>query len=279
MEGSMSAREVFESTCRDSASALYLGDQTLLITPLGAIRNGGLRMVVDSSDRGIVPHLALDGFWEAWVSVWFARELSSGRSEHVLNIGANCGYYALFAAAMQPHVVAVEPNATHVRNLRHSAHLAGLFDRLRVVRGVCSDQPREVELKALHGNSMNGFVEGSEATLKEMDTARASMEDTFVTTRATAYTADELMPDTTLMLADTEGHEPFVWAGAKAIRSNPTFRAAIEWSPGRYDDPDGFYESIRAEGFGFSRIAEDGAEQPISRDQLMAAEHMVALRR
>ena len=81
------------------------------------------------------------------------------------------------------------------------------------------------------------------------------------------------------MLADTEGHEPFVRAGAKAIRANPLFGAAIEWSPERYDGANGFYDSIRAEGFRFSRIAEDGGEQPILRDALLAGEHRVALRR
>lgn len=278
-----SARRKFEDTCRAAARSVDLGEGTLLVTPLGALREGGLRMVVASADRGVAPHLAIDGFWEAWVSLWLRDELVASRDrgveECILNVGANCGYYTLLAAELGAKVVAVEPNPGLVRNLIDSATLSGLHARIRVVAGACSDRTGEAELMWMPRYLSGGFVSRSPATLAAMEKGRALLAETFERATVATHRADDLCPDATLLFVDAEGHEPFVWRGAEKLRARPGFRAVLEWSPLRYDDAAGLYESILAEGFRYRRIDENGREAPIERAELLSAEHMVVLRR
>lgn len=275
-------RDEFEMGCRHSARAHYMGGGVMLCTPLGAVRAGGVLMVASATDRGIVPHLMLDGFWESWVSLWLMRELErrrrNGESVRLLNIGANCGYYSLMGAALGASVVAVDPNQAHCVNIRDSAHLSGLHDRLRVVQAACSDYAGEAKLSFMRGHTARGFVQRSAATMASMDAVSKDMAEELVTVTVPAMTADSAMSDANFLFMDTEGHEPFVWYGAKGIRANKGFVAAIEWSPHRYDDPDGFYESVFADGFEFFVIGLDGRESRVTREALMEKEQMVVLR-
>ena len=237
-------------------------------------------MVADSGDRGIVPHLMLDGFWESWVSVWLLNELHRrGPDVKLLNVGANCGYYSLLAAAVGASVIAVEPNPVHCKNIRDSVLLAGLYGKLRVVHGACSDADGEAHLSFTRGHSMNAFVERSVATRAAMDAAAPALSEGRISIAVPMMTADSVMPSADILFMDTEGHEPFVWAGAAGLRANPGFCAAIEWSPHRYDDPNRFYDSIVAEGFAFAVIGIDGNELPVTRHAMMAEELMVTIRR
>ncbi|HKJ24450.1 MAG TPA: FkbM family methyltransferase [Myxococcota bacterium] len=281
--GAPAARHDFETACRASARSTPLGDGVLLVTPLGALREGGLRLLVESDDRTLAPHLALDGFWESWVSIWLRDELlrtrRRGRLERMLNVGANCGYFTLLAAELGAEVVAVEPNARLARHLIDSARLSGLTSRVRVVEGACSDHTGEVELVWISSYSGDGFIDRSPAFSAQVDAMRQELGATFERTSVSAHRADDLCPEATLLFVDAEGHEPFVWEGARRTRSRPGFRAVLEWSPGRYDDAPGLHDAIRAEGFRFLRIREDGREEPLDRDAALGREHMVVLRR
>jgi FkbM family methyltransferase len=250
-----------EERSRAGARALYLGGGTVLAVVLGNVR-----MVLDSRDRGIVPHLALDGFWESWVTAWVASNVQHG--ERAINIGANCGYYTmLLARCVGPNgkVVAVEPNETHVHNIQHSAHLNGFHSFTRVVQAVASAEPGILPFNACgNGMTMNSHV---------------SMDGN-ANTRVRAVRADDEMPDATFALIDTEGHEPLVWAGMQRMIQNHNFRAVIEWSPMRYSQPAAFYEKLIDDGFACSYIAVDGNETSAPRDVMLdGVERMVVLRR
>lgn len=254
----MSVQSV-ESRSRAGARSLYLGKQTILAVVLG-----GIRMVLDSNDRGIVPHLAFDGYWESWVTSWVENNVHPG--EKAINIGANCGYYTMLLGRCVGgggQVVAVEPNETHVQNIRHSAHLNGFHGYTRVVEAVASAKLGSLRFNARQdGMTMNSSV--SEAG------------DTIVL----AVRADDEMPDATFALIDTEGHEPMVWEGMQSMIRNPGFRAVIEWSPQRYADPSAFYERILANGFSCSVIEHSGMESTATRERMMdGVERMVVLRR
>lgn len=255
----MSLIRNIEEKSRAAVRSHYLGKQTILAVTLGE-----LRMVLDSSDRGLVPHLVLDGFWESWVTAWIISNLRRG--EVALNIGANCGYYAVMMARQVGNlgkVVAIEPNATHAQNIQHSMHLNGFHGHATVVRAVASDSEGERRfLMRDDGMSMNSAVSESGNCI------------------VAAVTADSVCPGATFAVIDTEGHEPMVWAGMKKIRSNPSFRAVIEWSPARYSDPRGFYETIVSDGFSCTYIDHDGSEKPAPEPMMMdGVERMVVLRR
>ena len=251
--------QTVEQRARAGARSLYLGNRTILAVVLG-----NLRMVLDSTDRGIVPHLAFDGYWESWVTSWVEANVRAG--EKAINIGANCGYYTMLlgrCVGTSGRVVAIEPNETHARNIEHSAHLNGFHGYTRVVRAVASAEPGELRFNArTDGMSMNSHVAETGSEIVR------------------AVRADDEMPDATFALIDTEGHEPLVWAGMQRMIRNPGFRAVIEWSPQRYQDPSAFYERIAAEGFTCSHIGHDGMERHASRELMLdGVERMVVLRR
>lgn len=254
----MSVQSV-EQRSRAGARSLYLGNQTIL-----AIVLGNVRMVLDSTDRGIVPHLAFDGYWESWVTSWVEQNVGAG--EKAINIGANCGYYTMLlgrCVGSLGRVVAIEPNETHAQNIRHCAHLNGFHGYTSVVQAVASAEPGELRFNArTDGMSMNSHVAETGSEIVR------------------AVRADDEMPDATFALIDTEGHEPLVWEGMRRMIQNPGFRAVIEWSPQRYQDPSAFYERIAADGFACSYIGHDGMERHASRELMLdGVERMVVLRR
>lgn len=251
--------QTVEQRARAGARSLYLGNRTILAVVLGNVR-----MVLDSTDRGIVPHLAFDGYWESWVTSWVEQNVRVG--EKAINIGANCGYYTMLLGRCVGHggrVVAIEPNETHVQNIKHSAHLNGFHGYTTVVQAVASAEPGELRFNArADGMTMNSNVSETGNT-----TVRA-------------VRADEEMPDATFALIDTEGHEPMVWEGMRRMIQNPGFRAVIEWSPQRYQDPVSFYERLGIDGFTCSYIGHDGMERQAARELMLdGVERMVVLRR
>lgn len=248
-----------ESSSRAGARSVYLGKQTVLAVVLGE-----LRMILDTSDRGLVPHLLLDGFWESWVTVWILNNLKKG--ETALNIGANCGYYSVMMARQvgsMGRIVAIEPNETHARNIEHSMHLNGFHPYTTVIRAVASDAPGQRKFNMRDdGMSMNSAISAEGKQIVE------------------AVRVDDVCPEATFAVIDTEGHEPFVWAGMRKIRSNSGFRAVIEWSPQRYSAPRRFYEELVVEGFSCSYIGYDGHEVPADESVMMdGVERMVVLRK
>jgi len=250
--------QTVEARGRAGARAVYLGDAVL------AVVLGNVRMVLDGRDRGIVPHLVLDGFWESWVTAWVATHVQRG--ERVINIGANCGYYTmLLGQCVGPSgkVAAIEPDPTHVANVLHSAHLNGFHGYTTLIQAVASSAPGRLRFNArTDGMTMNSHV--SKDGNVEVEAVRA----------------DDVMPEATFALIDTEGHEPLVWEGMRKMIGNPGFRAVIEWSPARYAQPAEFYERIVSDGFACSYITHDGAERPASRDMMLdGVERMVVLRR
>lgn len=255
----MASVHSIEEKSRAAARSHYLGNNTALAVVLGE-----LRMILDSSDRGIVPHLILDGFWESWVTAWIVNNLRRG--ETALNIGANCGYYAVMMARQVGSLgklVAIEPNQKHVENIRHSMHLNGFHGYASVVQAIASDSEGERRfLMRQDGMSMNSAISESGNCIVR------------------SVRADSVCPEATFAVIDTEGHEPLVWSGMSEIKKNAGFRAVIEWSPARYSDPRGFYEKILADGFSCSYIEHSGSERPAPEPMMMdGVERMVVLRR
>jgi hypothetical protein len=71
---------------------------------------GGPKIFLSADDLGFGCHLMLDGYWESWLTLFFARYVTPGKT--VIDVGANFGYYTiLFAAGVGPsgRVVAIEP--------------------------------------------------------------------------------------------------------------------------------------------------------------------------
>lgn len=91
---------------RSQCKSQYLGNNQILCRVLG-----NKKMFVIGDDLGFSPHMIMEGYWEYWLTEYFAKNIKSG--DTVLDIGANLGYYSILAADLvgsSGRVVAVEPN-------------------------------------------------------------------------------------------------------------------------------------------------------------------------
>ena len=77
-----------ESRCRALTNPAYLGNQTAICRVLG-----NYKLYVDTDDTGFGSHVLLDGYWEMWLTIFFARLIKPGMT--VIDVGANFGYYTL----------------------------------------------------------------------------------------------------------------------------------------------------------------------------------------
>src|ERR1700742_339416 len=84
-------RATAEREIRGRARAVYLGADTALAFILGRYK-----FFVDTQDLGFGSHVLLDGFWEIWLTLFCARNLTNGMT--AIDVGAHYGYYStLFA--------------------------------------------------------------------------------------------------------------------------------------------------------------------------------------
>ena len=127
-------RPLLEAVSREHSRAVYVGDRTLLCRVLGKYL-----VYADAQETGITPHLAMDGYWESWITLAIARTVRPG--SHCLDIGANHGYYTLVmadAAGPNGRVVPVEPTPRLTEMLRQTLDING-FPRVEVLAKAASD--------------------------------------------------------------------------------------------------------------------------------------------
>jgi FkbM family methyltransferase len=104
----------------------YVGDNTLLCQVLG-----NHKMFFMANDIGFAPHMVFDGYWEFWLTKYFAEKIKPG--DYVIDIGANQGYYTILASELvgpQGKVLAIEPNPQVFSRLLASAQVNGFLSRI-----------------------------------------------------------------------------------------------------------------------------------------------------
>src|ERR1700731_692630 len=132
-----------EKEIRARARAVYLGDHLTLARVLGHSK-----MLLPTTDVGFASHVMLDGFWEIWLTLFFARLVMPGMT--VIDVGANFGYYTLlFGHAVGPsgHVIAIEPVPATAAILARTIELNGLTGRTQLVAAAAWDRP-DIEVHA-----------------------------------------------------------------------------------------------------------------------------------
>jgi FkbM family methyltransferase len=250
-------RATLEDAARRGTQAINLANGALMCRVLTKYL-----MFVDPDDLGVTPRLCLDGFWESWVTAALARVLQPG--SFCVDVGANHGYYTLLladAAGPGGRVVALEPNPALAELLALTLEVNG-FERRAIVspQAATDGTPRTVQLVIPHRR-------GACATI-----CRApSPADTVVDVEATSV--DDLTaswPRVDLVKIDAEGAEPFIWRGMRrTIAGNPGLVVVLEFVPSRYDDPRGFVEAIRADGFPLRYIAHDSSIDTLSDEEAL----------
>lgn len=237
----MASREEIEMSSSAAAKAVYVGEYTAICRVLNAYK-----MMVDTRDIGIVPHLLMEGFWESWVTLAASRLV---RPEmRVVNVGANFGYYALlFADLVGPKgsVVAFEPNPLVYDMLRKS----------RAMNGFVHLEPRA---EAVGDGSVDKAIFGVPHELSQnaklIGPGHGTMLGEGNTFVVRAVSLDQCnLGKIDLVFMDAEGSEPFIWDGMRGlVRANPDLVTVLEWSPrrpvGPYADPIGFANDLAADG-------------------------------
>ena len=185
------------------------------ILPPAEVEFAGIRMYVDPRDNYTDRRIWLDGQPPEMKSLMALTELVEGRNALILDIGANCGAFAVplgLAAGPGSRVIAFEPNPTMIGRLGHNIRLNDLGDVIRIEGCALGAETGEGTLNFRRNN----FGQASLMTIKKP----ARDGGTLVPIRPLLdFTAQSANYDITILKIDVEGAEeaalgPMLDAGA-----------------------------------------------------------------
>lgn len=201
-------------------SYAYLGNGRAV-----TLTHRGHQLMLDATDIGMTPHLALRGEWERAVEEAVLALLAPGAA--VVEVGANIGYHTLAMATTigaSGRLHAFEPNPRLVPLLAASVALNGFGDRVTVHPRAASDAAGRVALLVHPEHAGSGHLEV--AAVGPGYTQRHEIE----TVRIDDAVGEGFGP-ARLMRLDCEGAEPLALRGAEAlIRRSPDLVVVMEWS-------------------------------------------------
>ncbi|RZS91400.1 FkbM family methyltransferase [Motilibacter rhizosphaerae] len=244
------SRALLEQVALEGARGVYVGDDTVLCRVLGIYHS-----YVDGRDVSVAQHLIMNGYWESWITLAMARALQPGM--RAVDVGANLGYFSLLmadAVGPQGKVLAFEPQERYAGLVGRSLRANGFHVQAEVRQQAVSSEKGSLDLLVPE----DFFGSASVA---------ASFEDYSTTsTTVEAVTLDEALADwesVDLIKIDVEGAEYAVWQGmADVRRRSPDLAIVLEFNASSYDDPQGFLDEVRGEGFATYEIATDGGLAP-----------------
>ena len=250
-------RATLEVVSHEHSRALYLGQETVLCRVLGKYL-----VYADAQETGITPHLALDGYWESWITSALARTVRPGW--HCLDVGANHGYYTLVladGAGPDGRVAPVEPTPRLAGLLRETLDVNG-FPYVDVLQKAAWDTDGEMlhlvvpAHRSLNAHLVDEVGPGDEAVVVESVTIDSVTRD---------------WPRVDLIKIDVEGAEERVWRGMQeTIARNSDLIVVLELNVDRYDDPRGFLRTIESAGFALRYVDVDAAVKDVSVDRLLS---------
>ncbi len=257
------------STTKDTVrESTYIGNyKALTRTALGQ------KIVLDTRDVSITPHIILDGWWEISVSRFFLNLLTEGMT--VVELGANVGYYTLLAASRigtKGKVFAFEPNPDLFEILHVNMEINGFLERTELVNKAAMHRSEPVTLHRMQRHLASASVgRPSEDLLIRW---RDRVEPIIVQ----AISLDEFFKnrnvEINVMKIDAEGSEPYIFAGMSGtLESNPDMsiicefnRDAITWANA---NPADFLENLARSGFSLMYIDYDSRPVEASIEELL----------
>ena len=227
---------------------------------LSLVSAKGFSIYVQEDDTSVGQHVKR-GAYEPHVTAVFRQMLRPGM--HVLDIGANIGYYTMLSASLVGpggSVTAIEPNPASAKLLEASRR-ANSFDNVVVVQVAAG---RELGLLTLHGSY------GNVMTSTAPDGAAALINSTTVPT----FRVDDLVPrdkKIDFLKIDVEGAEYNALLGASELikRCHPTI--VSEFSPSTMPgisgiDGRGYLRFLLGFGYAISVIESGGSLRPCDSD-------------
>lgn len=203
----------------DRVLARHVSDMDRLrrLTPIAASRDGP-RLLFDTTDREMGPHIWASGTYEEADLVWILDRLGQPqRGRTVIEVGGNVGTTSIpllgrFGAA---RVETFEPGPDNLRLLRCNLILNDLEDRAVVHPAAVSDRDGTATLELCDWNSGDHRIAAVDRTWELLS------ESNRVTTSVDVCRLDDGLvsdpADVGLVWVDTQGHEAQVLAGASRL--------------------------------------------------------------
>jgi FkbM family methyltransferase len=220
---------------------------------LSLVSAKGFSIYVQEDDTSVGQHVKR-GAYEPHVTAVFRERVRPGM--HVLDIGANIGYYTMLSASLvgpSGSVIAIEPNPASAKLLEASRR-ANSFDNVTVAQVAAG---RELGMLVIHGSY------GNVMTSAAPDDAAALLNSTTVPT----LRVDDLVPRNRkidFLKIDVEGAEYNALLGASELikRCHPTI--VSEFSPSTMPgisgiDGRGYLRFLLDFGYTIAVIEEGGA--------------------
>lgn len=222
---------------------------------------GPYKFYCDPDDRGISPHILLDGYWEPRTTEAIVDRLKPGMT--AIDAGANLGYFTVLMGLLvgpRGRVLSFEPIADSVRRIEGSLLINGLTARTEVHSDALADvDGRDVTI-VIPGNFAGGAHvsrggDGPEprmqAKTRRLDSVPGAM-------------------DAVLIKIDTEGMEEAIWRGMRIMIAGPALRyIVVEFTRDSYEDAGRFLDEVVAAAFRLRRIDDRDGVVPVSRQEIL----------
>jgi len=232
-------------------SYAYLGDHVGIATTAE-----GFRLLIDTRDRQIAPHLATVGIWEPWNTALVRAILKPGDS--FVDVGSNVGFFVLLAricVGQAGRVIAFEAHPELAELLAASVEINGFTPNVDVRHLAVSDTTGELEFAGYEHYLGDGHV-------LALHPARHPRQATF---RISCDTLDHQLPDLSgvrLLHIDAEGSEALILRGARnLIARSPRLVILMEWGlvPGSGTAQVNELDMLAEQGFSFYQVERSGA--------------------
>ncbi len=149
------------------------------------------------------------------------------KQDFFLDIGSNCGYYALFIAKTFPstHVIAFEPIKKTYEKLVKNIHLNNLKKQIQTFNFGLSDTNDEVQMRTL---IKKGFIQSGGFTVNDKNRELKTNETLLKADLKIGDEAIKYINKKLLIKIDVEGHEINVLKGLSRLINNNKIYMQIE---------------------------------------------------
>ncbi len=223
----------------------------------------GFAIYTQMGDAAVGRHVREDDY-ERDVSALFRARLRPG--DHVLDLGANIGYFSMLSASLvgpTGSVIAVEPNPANARLVEASRRANG-FDTVRVVQVAAGLSPGLLVLNRSHSNGTTSAVPDAVAALLNAETVGCVRADTLVPASRRIG----------LIKADVEGAEYLALGGCTATIRRDRPLIVTEFSPSLMPGISGisgpaYLDWLVGLGYRLHVVEADGSARPATPDGVM----------
>jgi len=238
-----------------------------LSKPLGSLELAQLpdfRVYIETDDAAVGRHVRVNNY-EADVTAVFRRFLHPG--SHVLDLGANIGYFTMLSASLvgpSGSVIAVEPNARNARMIEASRQANG-FGQVTVVQVAAGPAPGLLVLHRAHSNGTTSAAPDDAAALFAAETVGCVRADTLV---PPGRRID-------FIKVDVEGAEYLALGGCTGIIRRDRPIIVTEFSPSLMPGISGidgrtYLGWLTGLGYRLSIVLPDGSLRPATQEAILA---------